>query len=209
MRRRGCRRFLMLNPACRICRVDVLLGGRCSRPGWRGGLAAATSSALGGACGGGWTAHTSCVGSVGRAVKANAAPTRSTQSHRRRRHARGSAVRDGLQVVSWPAQPGGAGTGISAFRQRRQRSADFERVARWCYRPSVVVAASRGTWTRFRRISDECRPELVVPLVHATARTVGLAHVAVPRSAEMSGDMAHSKTIACQIPLGQDTRRAV
>ena len=41
----------MLNPACRICKVDVLLGGRSSRPGWRGGLAAATSSALGGACG--------------------------------------------------------------------------------------------------------------------------------------------------------------
>ena len=90
---------------------------------------------------------------VGRqAVKANAAPTRSTQSHRRCRHTRGKALRDGLPVVSWPAQPGGVRHGISAFRQRRQRSADFERVARWCYRPSVVVAASRGTWTRFRRI---------------------------------------------------------
>jgi hypothetical protein len=180
MRRRGCRRFLMLNPACRICKVDVLLGGRSSRPGWRGGLAAATSSALGGACGwrldcpyvmrrvgrhGGESEHCPCpIHTVTSSMPPHSC-TALRATVRRLCHGRRSQAGSASEYPRLGSDADALPTSSGFFDGV---------VARVSSSPPVEA---RGLVSG--ESSDECRPELVLPLVHPTRRTVGLAHVAV------------------------------
>jgi hypothetical protein len=90
-----------------------------------------------------------------------------------------SAPRDGLLVVSWPAQPGG----VNKRNPRLGSDADALPTSSGFF-DGVVARVSSSPPVEARGLvsgesSDECRPELVLPLVHPTRRTVGLAHVAV------------------------------